>query len=657
MYKIISLIALFFINITSASQITDKVWHTDEISSILNSNLVMNGDMYYQYQQDVELKSEVYDNIFSSYKNGSGTNLVKVLPCWDEYLYANESSSQGSLIKIDNRKKVFIARAIQYYFSGDEDDYEVNVEGEFSIDADLGVTALICTSDCKPVEVKLTRTDSNNFSGTLKPGPKSSYIPFFMVSVTEGVEKISGLSVSNIDGLSTEELRGRDGLSLGMCYSTEYPLQGDANISDVLVILLLNLILTVSMLVLFKKKLYFPLLLTFAFFVTNVFGILFLYWGVSVVRLEQNITNRDILTNIAWFNLIGYLLTAVSYYVICSLFDRLDLKRVAIIKEININFKLAVFIYFCVVIPFIMIFNSGAIDYYLTSSGDLLGNAARASYLRSIITDSSFGLKSHHFRLLLVVVPLFLCLYIINDLLKNKFFVVAFFFFFVEAVILLYNGEKAPLIWFGFSLFYLFLIQEFFNNKWTIPFVSLSFLIVVVVILVSPQSAIGLLIDRTIFGATTVSYYMLELFPNTQSFLLGDSINIMGFKPTENSFNLDLYLWRNIFSSSYYSSLTGTATGTIWTQGYANFGMLGAGLFAFIFGGVVSFFYNTSQVLFKNNITVSLTAWLVFHYSSLGESNLTRYIGDFYLLGLFFILISSLLIVKIFYAFYSVRRL
>ena len=152
-----------------------------------------------------------------------------------------------------------------------------------------------------------------------------------------------------------------------------------------------------------------------------------------------------------------------------------------------------------------------------------------------------------------------------------------------------------------------------------------------------PKSIL-LWVDRAILGSLTVAYTALKIFPAEYPFLGGASLKFFNFGITPDWFNLDLFMWRHIFHSSYFSHLSGTSAGPVWFQGYANYGVFGVALFAGIFGFILAAVEILASQIRDPVVRICLMAWLVTHYASFGETNLTSFVADFYLFGIFIFL-------------------
>lgn len=608
---LLHIIFFFWCSSLLAFDFTDKPWESEELSSILNSNLVLNGERFHKYSDTTVLRDYMLD------------------PCW-RHIHSDNSKR---IVPIDIQH--YEIRAIQYFFQGNEPDYKVVLKGNWESAKFVSLAAQYCESQCEYVEIPLEKIDSSTYEGVMKPGVERSYIQHFLLKTDRSDDKIESLSVSHSsETVDKEFFIERDRISLPQCDNIIAKIEGEISPFGLASIVLLSIITLVLICYLCIRRMYFPMMIMITMFVTNAFGLIFLYFGISTVRLSQSVVSREILSNIALYNMVFVLLAVIGFWLVSAFFSLYINDRVRLARfDTDINQRIAKVILLTSVVFLTYSSYQTLADLFFTYLNGNRGGSVRSSLLRADISSNTFGLKSHHFELIFIHFPIFLSLYFVSKaLLERKYFNVLIFVS-LAIPMLIYNGEKAPLIWYCFSVAYLLLVTNRLSNKWFMSLFLLGLLSVTIIFLLPWQNSLSLLLDRTFFGASTVNYYGLKIFPTQHSFLDGESISMLGFRFAENYFNLELYLWRNIFSSSYFSSLTGTATGIVWMQGYANFGLPGMLLFSILFGSVVSFYFNAIKLIDSKAVVYPLFAFLIFHYVSFGESNLTRYLLDYYLIG------------------------
>ncbi|MCZ8352444.1 MAG: hypothetical protein O9352_21305 [Rhizobium sp.] len=457
------------------------------------------------------------------------------------------------------------------------------------------------------------------------PGREGEYVERFHLAASVGSISIDSFVVSNADEPNAASIQERDASIMGMCYEEVSPMIGDVRAIHLAGIALANITAFGVIFWLLRRKSFFPAFLVCSFFLTNVLGLLPLYFGWSEVRVTQHVLDRAIVATLAWAGLAMLCLAVCGYCAASWIWSKFWRDRCCRI-EVNFWTVLSIFVMIaCVVLASSL---PKAIEYYQAAGGGGIGASARAAFLRSLINQETFGLKSHYFRLFFLLLPLVLNFIILSKAIDRNVFLIVPILIGIQVAILLYNGEKAPVAWYLFALGYLALAKGLFRKEFIWPAFGVGAALLIVV-LAGPQS-MRLMADRMILGGLTVGYYVIKIFPEESPFLAGSSLRLLGMG-SDVRFNLDLFMWRNIFSDSYFSHLSGTATGAVWVQGYANFGWIGAGVFAAAFGAIVASAQALVTRLFVPSVAAGVGSLLIFHYSSLGESNLDRFLTDFYL--------------------------
>ncbi len=596
------------VHATSLPEIDDRPWDRAILNPILNSNLALNGSQAIRFPED--------------YRREPG----QILPCWSEY-FLHTGIKLNSLDAVSN----IYVRSVQYYFSGSEPAYRVMLKGQFATEAQLQLRALICSSACDMVDVPLQRTDATTFTGEMQPGKKLSYAAGFVIGVGAGVERLEGIRIANSSALNDSQLLERDRRSIGMCYETKSSLVGTPSYTDFIPILGVAVLSLALIWILARRRKTFPLILILGFFATNVVGLFLLYFGLSDVRLAQAVVDRSLIVSLAWYQCLAITMASACYLGMKRL-----LPKVVHLPELSVSYHLpsALVVYGILLVLSVWFGFRDVIDYYVTLMGDHIpGAAARASVIRNNFALNAFGIKSHYYKLIFTDIPIFLNLLLIAHSTYTRRFWLATALFIAQSFFLALSGEKAPIFWYvGAVVFILITLFQMPPKTVLLSFVSITALGCLLVIW-GPKSIL-LWADRAFLGSLTVAYTALKIFPAEHPFLGGASLRIFDFGITADQFDLDLFMWRQIFHSSYFSHLTGTATGPVWLQGYANFGAFGAALFAATFGFILAAVEFLVSKIRHSFVRIGLLAWLVSHYASFGESNLTRFILDFYLFGL-----------------------
>ncbi|WP_460565491.1 hypothetical protein [Hydrogenophaga aquatica] len=594
---------------TALPEINDRPWDRAMLDPILNSNLALNGSQAISFPE--------------AFRKGPD----QILPCWSEYFFPQNRIKLHSL---DVSSNIYV-RSVQYFFSGSEPAYRVMLKGRFATQAKLQLRALICTSACDMVDVPLQRTNATTFTGEMPPGEKLSYAGGFVIGVGAGVERLDGIRVANSSVLNDSQLMERDRRSIGMCYETKSPLVGSVAYTDFIPMLGIAALSLALIWILARRRETFPLILSLGFFATNVVGLFLLYFGLSDIRLEQAVADRSLIVSLAWYQCLVITMASACYLGMKRL-----LPKVVHLPDLSVSYHLpsTLVVYGILFVLSIWFGFRDVIDYYVTLMSDHIpGAATRASVIRNNISSNALGIKSHWYKLIFTDIPTFLNLLLIVYSTYTRRFWLASALFVAQSFLLVLSGEKAPIVWhLGAVVFILITLYRTPPKTVLLSFVSITALGCLLVIW-GPKSVL-LWADRALLGSLTVAYTALKIFPAEHTFLGGASLRIFDFGITAEQFDLDLFMWRQIFHSSYFSHLSGTATGPFWLQGYANFGAFGAALFAATFGLILAAVEFLASKIRHSFVRTGLLAWLVGHYASFGESNLTRFILDFYLFGL-----------------------
>jgi hypothetical protein len=587
----------------------DGPWHPDELAQRLNANLVLNGSLAVP-QPAKPLSSQI-------------------APCWNADL-AQPSTTDAQMVGnqiVLNGPAALSIRPIQYYFEKNEPDYTITLSGKFPPGSVAMLGAAICAIKCADETVQLTAINSTKETGTLPAPPAGSYVRSFRLT-TAGIPAISGLSVSRDASFDAAQVLERDRQSVRMCVVGAPTMSPPLDWRQVGLIGAVNVLYLAALGWLLAERAFFPLFIAGAYYLTNVFGLPLLYFGMSQQRMLQGVTDRGIITEMAWFNL-AILIAAAVPMLLARAVSPLLSKRPALPLQLDMRLVAGLFVLLNGIL--LVTHFQGAIRFYMADASD----ASNASFIRNlIVANGTLGLKSHYFFLLFRYLPIFLSLLLAyNLILKRRYWLTALTVV-VQAILLLQDGEKAPFVWYLYACAFMAL------TIYRVPMLNLmaglgGTVIVGALAVIFGPPRILILLDRMLFGGMVVTHHILATFPAAHPFLKGSSMTFLDVHLTHGQpFNLAVYMWRQIFPERFFSDLTGTAAGAFWTQVYANFGTVDAIASAAALALLIAVVYLAVRTLVPAAIFVPTAAWLVFDYSGIVETDFTRYVGDFNLLGI-----------------------
>ncbi len=594
----------------------DKPWDPEALHDALNANLIMNGDFL--------LGSEPLRGISRRFANDKGEQ-----PCWDRL----DGQTNFTMIKHKGLEPVgdiyawYQVSTVRYFPTGKEDPYDVNLIGRFP-DADkLALYAMICEETCRYKNIELSKY-SKGFKGSLDAPKSGEYIQRFVLGMGGSDWSIEGLHVFQRGLYKRKFVEGRDRLSLGLCEDIKNHMQGEQKWIDHIKIILANLIFIGIIIFFAFRRDYSYAIITTCLYVTSGLGLFGLYVGASDVRLSQGVTDRRIISLLVNTTITFITFLSLGYYCIHRIKNKVNVKLEGLVVPPSIPV-----VGYSVLLAVVMSNTlMDAISYYVSSNAIGKEGALYISYLREGISQDTMGLKSHYFRLIFIVFPIILSLYLVKTLSAQRRWFWPLLITTCTSLLLILNGEKAPLVWYIVTILFVFLAD---HGRLRVMAFVMAIILGSLFMLYVPIDKINLMADRAIYGGLTVAYKALELFPNEIDYLHGKSISLFGYSLASPYFNLDLLLWRNIFPESYYSGVSGTSTGPVWVQGYVNYGWLGIPMVSFICGGIMAAYCIIAKSIAPKAVSYAILGWLIFHYSGASESNASRYIADFYAVSVF----------------------
>lgn len=610
-----------------ASEINDKMWSKQDFETHFLPNLLINGKF--------ELN---FDGPVADPRNPGWNQFEK---CWsvskkDSKGIKKVEGSAGIQLQKSSFPVEIFGTSLSFKDNFKQmDNMKVIVDGLFekpSVIAKLGY----CKDTCVESEIPL-RLEDNRLVAELGDLLKGAQISSFSLVVLGGVGSISSVVLGS--GSGVEDFTERDLSSSEYCFKPPFNL-GESSWFGPFVLLVLSFVGTALLVFLVKRSDWFLATLVSVYLSFSFFGIWILYFGLSEYRLAQGIFDRNRILSLGAIN-IFVLGVVVGVWLLLR-------SRVSSRREGKISFPIrwgAVF-YVGIVLVLLVLALPNFISFlrvYFQCEGAHC--AVAVSQLRQDITDLGF-MKPHYQRLIFYHITTLLSYFILSGMLTanhSRRYIKISCLIAIQMFILVYNGEKAPILWYLFGLLFIFLSLGIVRNKKLI-----SILLLVLAIGPSIAAAVGSrFADRLALGSLTVGYKVLDIYPASISYLHGKSV----FDPFAlwggSSFDLPFYQWRFIHPELLYSTIIGTSVTAFWGEAYGNFGFTGVVLAAILFGLGVTVLFEAVRGVFAQSAAVAIVAWAVFRYSVFVESLFSTLVIDFYSVGVFFFLGMAFLIVRL----------
>ena len=290
----------------------------------------------------------------------------------------------------------------------------------------------------------------------------------------------------------------------------------------------------------------------------------------------------------------------------------------------------------------------------LLSALDLIENSTSANVLRSNMGNAFEGSYHWHKLFMRDFLSIASVAFFGFCLLRKKLFY--YLIFIISFIICCFSMtmaiEKAPIIKYLFSLFLIYVLirdNGLFKTKKIIFLVFFGFLLLGILYLnftASENLLIGIInaAGRIFTGEIQPLYHYLEIFPQQIDFVMGRSFPNPGGLMPYDPISISKIVHDYIFPDKTAAGIVGSMSSYFVGEMYANFGYLGIIIPPF-FIGFYLYWLDVLLVSFKNKtpIFLSIYIWIIFHYTGLTTSPLSRFIIDIemFIIILFFILIIA----------------
>lgn len=149
----------------------------------------------------------------------------------------------------------------------------------------------------------------------------------------------------------------------------------------------------------------------------------------------------------------------------------------------------------------------------------------------------------------------------------------------------------------------------------------------------SLSQAFSAVVMRAFSGSISPGYFYLKYYPSVSDFLFGRSIpnpfGILPYTPVNYSWDVFNYMYP---TDSLLQDAVGSAPIAIWGEAYANFGIIGVPIVAFLFGVYFSTLTSFVSRLQHNPINLGFYVYSMYHFSISAVVGFSYFLIDFFLL-------------------------
>lgn len=375
-------------------------------------------------------------------------------------------------------------------------------------------------------------------------------------------------------------------------------------------------------------------------------GILPLYFHWDDYRVETGITDKKILSTMLlysflciYFFILGVLITKKV------IFSNSGFTK--IYTQSNYENKITLLILTILGLVIVVTFIK-----YLTMIEDValfvsFKEGPQAAAIARSNMSNNFPGKYHWYNLLLKNLGLFISLALFSMFLKKKsyycflFFIISFLY---SAFITLMTTEKAPLIYYIFSLFIVYALIKM-NGNISLKRAALLIITLLLVLSISHISftnisnnsllkALESIFSRAFSGSIAPAYFYLEYFPAFQDFTYGKTFpNPMGLFPYEPyPYTSELMNWK--FPEHIELNIIGTMPTIFWGEIYVNFGPWLIPLGSFLFGSYIMVIESLIKKIQPTPILIACYTSLIMHFKNISITGFSEYIFDIRLLAI-----------------------
>lgn len=396
-------------------------------------------------------------------------------------------------------------------------------------------------------------------------------------------------------------------------------------------------------------------LITVIFWMYLVFsyiGIIILYFGLDSYRYALGVNDQTIIWHMFMYTSTAYITFMLVYLLGYKLFKKNEEKLFLVHDLTRKNYnKICALLIICLVVFAIYLLQLPHIPIFSALLG---ASTLEISQYRSQATNGFAG-KIYYYRLFfstgLEIVSFTLFSMILTTKSKTKSLYIMFYISLLFSIFsCIYSGQKAPLIWYLLSLFFVYLLS--LNKKINIRTVLKIFIVVFVSIIslyrifmntegVKLSETIISVLSRTFCGQLSAGYYYLEIFPDKVDFLYGKSLPNPGGVFPWDYYNLTVEVMNYKFHTLSQQGIIGTAPTGFWAESYVNFGFLGI----LIFGIYLAVLTLIIQILFESirltSFSIAAYVWFCMEMKNIALTGVSEFllnIDILFVIGIFIFL-------------------
>lgn len=384
-------------------------------------------------------------------------------------------------------------------------------------------------------------------------------------------------------------------------------------------------------------------------FVFAYIGIVFLFFHMDSLRVDNGVVDRGIIFNVWLFSA-----TSTLFVVFGAFFS----KRALLIKDVFFDpskikkntvvqkYKAYIFILIGLVALFLYIREVQDVAIFNIFS---LDNKSDLGKLRSDM-GSSFQGSYFLYSLFMKDVLQFLLFSFYGQWLvfktKKELYVVIFLFF-VNSFTALMAVEKAPIVWLIVGMF---LVNLLITKNGLYPFKSIFKMSVPVLCVLifgymffmgdsSISNAFNSILSRTFTGSITPAYFYLDFFPKYYDYLYGASfpnpLGIFPYTPVQ----LTVLVMDTFNPELARLGIVGTMPTVFWAEIYANFGALLIMPVSFLVGFALKLFDGIVLRFREHPMWVGYYVWVILYFKNLSVTSFSNFVLNISLILVTFIFI------------------
>jgi hypothetical protein len=394
------------------------------------------------------------------------------------------------------------------------------------------------------------------------------------------------------------------------------------------------------------------------YFIYAYIGIFPLYFYLDEYKYGLGVVNRDIIIKMFLFTIISFTFIVVGFISSNRVFNKNKYKSLYI-KNINStslrktsmkqNYMIVILLFYCMYILYQFTSNVESIALF-----EIFSNDETASYFARSKMGNDFSGKLWRYQLFFRHLLNYCVMFLFSNYLMSKTkskYVLFIFSFLIATFSSLMSIEKSPFIGLMIMLYLSYLMHgdRSYLQKRSVYYASVGILATIGLfyffmnqetVLISITSVVS----RVLTGQIATAYFYIEVFPQQHDFLYGLSFpnpgGIFAFDP----FPLTKYISNIIFPMNIRNGLIGSAPSVFWAEIYANFGVMGIPIFAFMVGfslRSLDLYIDRWQTSSAKIATYVILSW---HYRTLTGSSISNFLFDS---TLFAIIVIAIILISV----------